>query len=682
MNWIEALAETYDKQLSHVAEREIQTIRYKKKDKEVINKREVTPLLPLYHGLQNAHITILLDKEGNLGRAYVNDPEELVTIIPVSEDSESRAGSLLAPHPLCDKLQYVAGDALRYFNPEENQKKRDKQIKDLPASYALYIEQLEAWSNSDPDNQMLRAVLNFARKGRVIEDLISQGVLLLDEQSGYLLEKWQGDPRQEPPIFKVNKTGTPESSFIRWQVELGSGETRVDKCKELYDSWARFAPTLLKQTNLCYVTGENRALSSKFPKRIRNGGDGAKIISSNDLNGYTFRGRFVQSEEAFGLSPEVNFKAHGALRWLLSRQGYADGDQSILVWSPDFLKVPLPWDSSDTWGKVADEDEDEPFDEECVRGTAESVARLFRDVLRKGVGNLQEQFNELLRNKRVYLIALDSATPGRLSITRYLEFAASDYLANLLSWHHRTFWRQKRNYVNASGEIFYDGSPSLRMIIEAAFGGNVDEKLRRFTMSRLLPCVLQHEKIPADLEHNCLIRASMKHTFEKIWDWEQTLGVACSLYLYNHNKEEKPYTMSLDHKRNTRSYLYGRLWAVAEAIETSAQGLTDSNRPTNADRMMQRFQSRPYETWQLMETDRVRPYIQILIKNKPEWMKRYDQVLSEIMDLFPKLTPESQETTFEDNSPLDGSYLLGYHCQRSELYTKKNEKEKSEEQKS
>ena len=666
MNWLESLAETYDRQRQHIGKIKPKPIKFwnKKGIEETVFKK-VTPLLPLYHGIQNAHITVTLDTDGNFRSVIVNDPDDLMTIIPVTEDSESRSSGL-APHPLCDKLQYIAGDAVRYFVPAASDKKRVKQLKDLSDAYELYIEQLEAWRAHDPGNPMLTAVLTYVKRGILIEDLVKAGILLLDVHTGHLLEKWPGDSKSEPSIFGLVKPGTQESAFVRWEIEEMSAVQR----QALQDSWSSYAPTLLKSRGTCYVTGQVGTLSSKFPKRIRNAGDGAKIISSNDSEGYTYRGRFIKAEEAFGLSSVVSFKAHSALRWLLSKQGYADGDQSILVWSPEELRVPQPWEASDLW---ADEQEDAaPQPDTISTGkTGDSIADLFRRGLRGDPGrDPEKEFRELLAGKMVYLIALDSATPGRLSVTRYMEFPASDYLVSLLQWHRRTYWKQKRQYGAKEKGAFYDGSPSLRMIITSAYGKDVDDKLRKFTMSRLLPCTLQNAPIPRDIEIKCVLRASKRHAFPSRWDWESVLGVACSVYLYNHNqREQRPYTMQLDKQRTTRGYLYGRLWAVAEAIESEALQLLKTDRPTNAERLMQQFQQRPHATWVQMEATCLPPYLLVIHKNKPDWHTRYNKILDETMALY-------EANDFLSSSPLDGEFLLGYHNQRAAIYAKKEQASK------
>ena len=75
------------------------------------------PLLPVCHVTQNVQIEIVLDDRGNFleGRTQVIEKGNAQkTIIPCTEDSGGRSGSKPVNHPLCDKLQYVAGDYLDF----------------------------------------------------------------------------------------------------------------------------------------------------------------------------------------------------------------------------------------------------------------------------------------------------------------------------------------------------------------------------------------------------------------------------------------------------------------------------------------------------------------------------------------------------------------------------------------
>lgn len=83
---------------------------------DILNSTNDRNLLPLCHSTQNAQITIDINSDGtipSIGFAEKVEKEDAVTIIPVTEDSSSR-GAGINPHPLADKLIYIAGDYPKY----------------------------------------------------------------------------------------------------------------------------------------------------------------------------------------------------------------------------------------------------------------------------------------------------------------------------------------------------------------------------------------------------------------------------------------------------------------------------------------------------------------------------------------------------------------------------------------
>ena len=66
-------------------------------------------LLPISHTTVTAQITVTIDADGNFISAEPVAEEDKLTIIPVKAESGSRTAGK-APHPLCDKLKYLAGD--------------------------------------------------------------------------------------------------------------------------------------------------------------------------------------------------------------------------------------------------------------------------------------------------------------------------------------------------------------------------------------------------------------------------------------------------------------------------------------------------------------------------------------------------------------------------------------------
>lgn len=110
---------------------------------------------------------------------------------------------------------------------------------------------------------------------------------------------------------------------------------------------------------------------------------------------------------------------------------------------------------------------------------------------------------------------------------------------------------------------------------------------------------------------------------------------------------------------NDRSYLYGRLLAVAEALERSTYN-PGEDRVTNAERYWSSFAQKPAATWAIIQ-DRIHPYI-----NKAKYRSRYEKLFEEIHSKF--VSPKD----FIENKELSPMYVLGYWCQKNELYKSKN----------
>ena len=90
MNWMYALYATYEQNRDYVGRIDKEPAHGNRKE------RLITPLLPLYHSMQNAHITITLNKQGELINASINNQNSQPTIIPVTEASGGRTSGACA----------------------------------------------------------------------------------------------------------------------------------------------------------------------------------------------------------------------------------------------------------------------------------------------------------------------------------------------------------------------------------------------------------------------------------------------------------------------------------------------------------------------------------------------------------------------------------------------------------
>jgi len=614
MSWIQKLFETYEQ----CANNRLFTI----------NDRP----LPISHTVQQAHIEITIDGHGNFLRANAVHKEE--TILPATEDSAGRTSGE-APHPLSDKVQYCAADYPKYGGRKK-------------CYYTGYREQLSRWCESRFSHPKARAVLEYISKGTVVADLVREKILQLDS-NGILLTSWEADT-PTPDIFKnlTAKNGERDQgdALIRWRVEArGDSLSATWEDHSLMDAWIGYDASQNQARGLCMVTGKDSLLATNHPKRLRHGADGAKLISSNDKVGFTFLGRFTQAEQACGVSFDATQKAHNALRWLIGRQAFRNGEQVVVAWAISGKQIPDPMANSNELFSIEAE---QHLKEQETRG---DVGQAFGRRLAKLMAGYRA---ELGSTNKIVVMGLDSATPGRMAITFYRELAGSEFLDRVQFWHAGVSWHQ-----HYSKSIRFVGAPSPKDIAEVAFGRRLDEKLRKATVERLLPCIFDGQTIPRDLMESAVSRTCNRAGLEH-WEWEKNLGIACALFRGYFT--ERSYDMALELNRTTRDYLFGRLLAIAEHIEGRALYLAGEKRDTSAAKLMQRFADRPYSTWRTIELS-LTPYKTRLRAKRQSFLKEMESQLDEVVGTF-------RGEDFMDERRLSGEFLLGYHCQRQALWDK------------
>jgi CRISPR-associated protein Csd1 len=640
---------------------------------------ESEKLMPISHTLQNAHIHIVIDGEGCFRRASVLEKTQIV--LPATESSAGRSSGE-APHPLADKIQYVAKDYPAYGGKKKSY-------------FTSFEKQLAQWCQSIHAHEKAIAIHKYLTKGRVVADLISSKVLHVDENNK-LLAYWPFDVDKDNPaplIFKVlpplpkNKRKNKDKpeieqgdALVCWSVEKeGDENSSTWDDESLQQSWINYDALAAGDPDRCYVTGQEKPIAVNHPAKLRHTGDKAKLVSANDSSGFTFRGRFTDKKgiQAAGVSFEVTQKAHNALRWLISRQGYRNGDQVYVAWAVSGKPIPAPLE--DPWAMLSKSvslpaEDEEQLDSSVDHGIdlGESFAQRFNDYLR-GYGKKLEP------NEQIVVIGLDSATPGRMGIIYYRELFASEFLERLESWHAQFAWPQRHSIEIPSEKegkktirktIWPESSPVPRSIAEAAYGNILksNDSLKKSLIERILPCIVDGRPFPEDVMRSAVRRASNRNNCEP-WEWERNLGVACALYkgfyLRQPDNKRREYSMALEEDKNTRDYLYGRLLAIAERIEEVALSVGGENRPTTAARLMQRFADRPCSTWRNIYLG-LQPYMQRLQSSRPGFLTNRKKELDAVLSAF-------QADGFTSEKSLSGEFLLGYHCQRMVLRNTKSD---------
>ena len=647
MSWMQKLYQTYESIL----------------EQGVTDDTE--PLTLVGHTIQNAHIVIVIDGQGNFQTARVMPPKTAI-LLPATESSENRTSGE-APHPLADKIQYVAKDYADYGGEKK-------------AYFEGYLKQLKAWCESPFTHPKVQAVLKYVTKGQVVANLVEEGIFQLDSDNK-VLNKWEAEGNA-PSIFSVLPKTKGEiefgSALVCWQVEIAGdlhSQTWMDKT--IQQSWTDYAASEKTEKGFCLVQGEETVISTMHPAKLRHTGDKAKLISSNDTAGYTFRGRFATAEEAASVSADVSAKAHSALRWLISRQGIRNGDQVTVAWAISGKPVPSPmkdisseidWDNLDI---SAVENPDEiaaqrlPENSETSPDWSVNIGRAAAQIIKKKLHGYQA---ELKAHEQISLIMLDSATPGRMALTYYQEFLPADYFANLDAWIDDFSWYQRYSIEVPNGKKNDKRTqwrflpPSPYSIADAVYGKSLSDTLKKQLYARLLPVIAGGTSvpIPEDLVRQSFQAACNPNGCEN-WEWQRNIGVACALYKgwrarHHDLSQRRTYPMSLDTQNCSRDYLYGRLLAVAENTESYALYLAGEKRATTAERYMQRFAEHPFATWRNIELA-LKPYQERLRNNGKDTGA---QAIGEIMELF-----ATDDFTRDDK--LSGEFLLGYHCQKIEI---------------
>ena len=629
MSWMQQLYETYERCNNHPE-----------------LSGEETPLLPICHTYQNAHIEVIISDRGSFLRATVLAKGELSTIIPCTEASSGRSGSKPVNHPLCDKLQYLAADFLAYGGTVTKgfQKKPEE-------PHQHYMTQLSAWTDSAYSHPKIAAIATYLKRGQLIADLVKTKLLPIDANH-QLLTQWQGEKDETPKIFSIMPAKqAPEGAFIRWRIEtVGEPLSATWEDPSLWDAWINYYTTREAKKGLCMISGEEAVLAEMHPSGLRHGADKAKLISANDKAGYTFRGRFTDKDgsQACTVSSERTQKAHNALRWLIQRkQAYRYGEQVFVAWTQAIDDIPDPFANTHHLFGL-------PEPANTTTPSPPAIGDMGQAFATRLAAKIAGYHATLGANAHVIIMGLDSATPGRMAITYYRELAKSDFLDRIEAWHQQVSW-----YQHYSKDIRFIGAPSPKDIAEAAYGQRIDEKLRKATVERLLPCIIDGLAIPQDLLRSLHHRACHRIGMES-WEWEKLLGITCALYKGAY--PERSYIMALEEERCSRDYLYGRLLAIADYLEYNAleKEQDKGKRPTNATRLMHQFAMHPDKTWQTIELALI-PYRS---KIHAGLLIKLDRLLDEVMDKF-------SSTNFTDAAPLSSEFLLAFHSQRKAFWTKK-----------
>ena len=625
--WLKTLAETYDVYANWAG----------------TEQNDQAVLLPISHSTFNAQIEVVIDQAGNfLNARKLEKGRDAVTIIPVTEDSAARSSGI-APHPLCDKLCYIAGDYTAYTGDDKEK------------YHEAYMEQLRDWTISEYTHPMIEAVYQYLEKRALIRDLVMSKALELDGN---------GRLTDQTKIHGLGQTG----ANVRFRVFGDSMPQEVWKNQELYKRYSDYYQQRSGEKKLCYASGKMEACSDKHPSKIRNSADKAKLISGNDESGFTYRGRFTAKEQAVSVSYDVSQKAHNALRWLLQKQGYTRDESAIVCWMTN-REMQLPdmmQDSVNAYHGVDDFAFD--FDDIDSYASANTAKQDTGKYFARQFGNAVNGYAGKIRvDDKVAIIALDAATTGRLSVVYYDEMGGRQYIEAVLYWQQHCRWRRTVKVGGAEEgkkRVTCECTPAPRDMALAAFGVQrsewleADGKLLRTTVKRLLPCITgKRAEIPEDIIRAAVRRASMPQTMSDFVWYNDVLCVVCAMIRFRYERRGGRMENFLNDNVDDRSVLFGRLLAVYDYMEQRAMferdetGKVKERRTTNAKRYWNAYSSRPAKTFKTIKQN----LIAYEKKLSDYELSRFEAWTGEIMAYM----DESKFT----NAALSEMYLPGYYQQ-------------------
>ncbi len=598
---------------------------------------------------------IVIDGDGQFVRVdtieKANHKKGVETIhicLPVTERSMARA-STIEPHPLFDQYEYLQGSGKKFD---------------------AYFDNLTRLAESEYATPQIQAIHKYISKREVAADLA--GIKTTSKTNIIFEVEITGSAKVK--VWEDGETLSACHQFLMCEKERVA-EIKQEAIKTLAEN-QKLTPKEKKALKeqaaspdarvLDYISGNNQLSAVFHPKKISNASANAKLISvPADKGFFTYQGKFGCAAEAVSIGYESTQKAHQFLRYLISDRAYVCGEQAIFSYTIGSMEklLPPPVEDNAIWSLLkgptllSQTDLSASLRAETGIDYAEEMRRAL-----SGYGNAEK----LVAYAKTAVAVLDAATTGRLSVTFYRELDRNDYLEHIARWHRTCKWRQAFWDRNENRYVSYIGAPSADKIIEAVYGrprGANDAnyiKIKKAARERLLRCIFDGAPLPFDYVTASIRRTSnpmsLKNDgkFDRA-SFDRVIATTCALvrkHQQQHNRED--YALSIELNRTDRDYLYGRLLGAADKLEEYALYKKGNARTvTAAIRHMLAFSQHPFRTWQTIHGC-LNPYIQAAGKG---------YAYREIQEITKKFIPGD----FEKDTPLNGSYLIGYYHEREHI---------------
>jgi len=599
-------------------------------------------LLPLYHTSLKSNgkniIAVKLDQDGSFYKAEVMADNQTI-IFPVTANSVARSGSNPDPHPLVDKFSYYVSEAnqLQYDN---------------------FHKQLASW-------------IAYCEEGKVKDFLMKiQHFILQTDFLSSILQSLYGEHYQREGLKITysdsdgkNKTVDLSAYFLEFSIVQFHGfkDESVTSYKALHQSFISFMTANQDNLRTCNISGRTEQITNKHRGLMGN----AKIISVSN-KGEAYKGRFKEREDVFSVGYETSEKIHLMIKYLLENNNsstWLGSSQYLINWFSDDLANESQLDIvKPAFYDLFENDEDEKDSHVFIKPNEEN----------KKIGSSFIKGQKLFGNDATYYVAiLNKTSNGRIALKYFRQVQVSQLLKNLETWQENYSWEAK-----TKAEDYRLKTPTFNEIINVAYGVDRERYLeldndsfRSDQYQQLVTALIDGNPMPSTIVKKLEANIKQRQKYPK--HWSQVQQVSLAILHKQYGREFKP---MLDHENTNRSYLFGRLLAIFELIETQRYRIDGNNqeRITNAERYWNAYTSQPAKLMMNL-ANKIKPYEEAVKLNAHGIFHKLDKERAEIVQLLSPLMAKK-----DINDPLDYQFIFGYYAEKQFFYTKQ-EKNESEE---
>ena len=169
--------------------------------------------------------------------------------------------------------------------------------------------------------------------------------------------------------------------------------------------------------------------------------------------------------EALSVGYETSQKIHNALKWIIRRQGFIRDGVCLVTWESTLKELPQFYESAvGLLAALPNKDEPLQDSEDVLFGENEAVHTDTNYASARDLNLAIDGYAKNIENtSHMVILALDSASRGRLAMTYYRELETSAYLRNIRQWQESCCWRQE--YFDKDKRYrHYEGIDSIKAV--------------------------------------------------------------------------------------------------------------------------------------------------------------------------------------------------------------------------